>query len=196
MDDTFVSDDEIIDRHIVALYTARDEAAIDKTRERYGTYCYAIARRILGNHADAEECVNDTYLQLWQSIPPHAPKNFAGYLGKLARNLCINRLREQHRQKRGGGQLTAALDELAECIPDPNENASDWADALALRQSVTAFLVTLPAPTQRVFMQRYFYLCPVAQIAHEMGMGESRVKMLLLRTREKLREHLQREELL
>ncbi len=198
MDDSkdILKDDEIIDCHIVELYTARDEAAIEKTQQRYGTYCRAIARRILGNDADADECVNDTYLQLWQSIPPHAPKNLAAYLGKLVRNLCINRLRQQHRQKRGGGQLTAALDELAECIPDPAQDATRWADAMTLRQSVTTFLATLPEQTRRVFLQRYFYMCPLSEIAREMDMGESRVKMLLLRTREKLREHLQKEGLM
>ena len=191
-----LKDAEIIDRHIVDLFTARDEAAIEKTRQRYGSYCYAIAHRILGDHADAEECVNDTYLQLWNSIPPAAPNNLAAFLGKLARNLCINRLRQRQREKRGSGQLVAALDELAECIPDPTENAAEWTEALALRQSVNAFLATLPAQTQRVFMQRYFYLCPVAEIARELHMSESRVKMLLLRTREKLREHLQRDGLM
>ncbi|MBQ7339144.1 MAG: sigma-70 family RNA polymerase sigma factor [Clostridia bacterium] len=184
------------DQEIVALYFARAEAATEHTQKKFGSYCLSIARRILGNEQDAEECVNDTYLRAWESIPPHRPENLAAYLGKLTRSIAINRDRERQRLKRGGGRTEEALEELAACIPDPGENAETWTKAIVLQDAMQAFLATLPAHTVRIFLQRYFYLCSIGEIAREMGIGESRVKMTLLRTREKLRAYLEQQHIL
>ena len=185
-----MTDPSMSDDAIVALYFARDEAATEHTIRRFGAYCLAIARRILANEQDAEECVNDTWLQAWNTIPPHRPKNLAGFLSKLTRTQAIDRLRHNGRLKRGGGECALVLDELADCLPDPSQDATLWADAVALRQVVTDFLKRESPQCRRAFLLRYFYLCPVAQIAAEMGMGESRVKMQLLRARARLREAL------
>ena len=191
-----MTDPKISDQAIVALYLARDEQATAASAQRYSAYCLAIARRLLGNEQDAEECVNDTWLHAWQSIPPHHPQSLAGFLGKLTRSLAIDRLRGQNRLKRGGGAVSAALDELGDCIPDSAEHPDTWSDAIALRQALQTFLSAQPTERRTVFLCRYFYGMEVKDIAREMGWGESRVKMQLLRTREALRADLQQQKLL
>ena len=191
-----MTDPHMTDQAIVALYFARDEKATTASEQRYCAYCLAIARRLLENEQDAEECVNDTWLHAWQSIPPHQPQNLAGFLGKLTRSLAIDRLRGQNRLKRGGGAVSAALDELGECIPDAAEHPDVWCDQIALRESLQAFLAAQPEDRRTVFLRRYFYAMEIKDIAREMGWGESRVKMQLMRTREALRAHLQQQKLL
>jgi RNA polymerase sigma-70 factor (ECF subfamily) len=187
---------KITDQAIVELFLSRDETAMRESQDRYAAYCQTIARRILGNEQDAEECVNDTWLSAWQSIPPHHPQNLAGFLGKLTRTLAIDRLRAQNRLKRGGGEVAVQLDELADCVPDSAEHPDAWSDDLALRETLQTFLAEQPKTTRTVFIQRYFYAMEIKEIAREMGWGESRTKMQLLRTREALRARLQEEQLL
>ena len=104
------------DAKIVQLYFDRDEQAIPATADKYGNYCTSIAKNILGNHEDAEECVNDTYLNTWNAIPPHRPKMLSTFLGKIVRNLAFNRYKHNTADKRGGGEITSVLDELANCV--------------------------------------------------------------------------------
>ena len=106
------------DTKIVALYWDRNEDAIPVTAEKYGKYCLAVAGNILGNAEDAEECVNDTYIRVWDSIPPHRPERLSTFMGKITRNLALDRIKSRNRQKRRGSQITAAIGELKECIPD------------------------------------------------------------------------------
>lgn len=179
------------DTRIIELYFARDEQAIAETAKKYGTYCHNIATGILDSREDAEECVNDTYLRTWNTIPPQRPQFFSAFLAKITRNLALTRYRANHREKRGEGQLTLALDELQNCLPAPTDGTTT--DDIVLRAALNRFVQDLPEPSRTVFLQRYWYVRPVADIARELGMKESRVKMMLLRTRERLREHLQRE---
>lgn len=179
------------DREIVELYWERSEAAISETERKYGKYCFAIALRICDDREDAEECVNDTYLRAWNSMPPHKPEKLSAFLGKLARNLALNRYKERHCEKRGQGQVALALEELQECVP--NTAGGSFADDIALRDALNRFLRMLPHETRAVFMQRYWYVCSISDIAAEWGMSESRVKMLLLRTRNKLKQFLEKE---
>jgi len=179
------------DNDILALYEARREEAIAATAERYGAYCRTIARRILQNEQDAEECVSDTYRRAWSSIPPHRPENLATYLGKITRNLALNRLRSDRAVKRGT-ELGSVLDELKDVIPDP-ETTADPADALALKECLDRFLASLPSRSRAVFLRRYWHLQPVAVIAAEMGLSVSNVKITLMRTRTKLKNHLEKE---
>lgn len=179
------------DRQIVELYFARDEAALEETQKKYGRYCHSIAYRILNSDEDSEECVNDTYLGAWQSIPPHRPLRLSTFLGKITRNLALNRYAAQNREKRGTGEVPLALEELQECLPDIGE--SKIADDAALRDALNRFVLSLPRDVQRVFVRRYWYLESVAQIAREEGVGESRVKMQLARVREKLKQFLEKE---
>ena len=180
------------DRDIVELYLARDEEAIEETEVKYGKYLYSIARGIVGVHEDAEECVSDTYVGAWNSIPPHEPNVLSTFLGKITRRLSLKKVRETGAEKRGGGEVPAALDELSEIIPGESDAESElFAKELAAK--VNAFLKTLPESERRVFLCRYWYLDSVKSIAARFGWSESKVKMTLKRARDKLRDHLEKE---
>ena len=176
------------DRHIIDRLFARSEEGLTLLQTHYGKLCHRIALNLLGSREDAEECVNDTYLHAWNAIPPQRPQFLSAFLAKITRNLAISRYRANHRDKRGKGRLTLALDELEYCLPDRGQG--NLADDLVLRQSLNDFLHALPEPARGIFLRRYWYVRSVAEIARELGMKESRVKMILHRTREKLRVHL------
>lgn len=178
------------EQRIVELYWARAETAIAETQKVYGGYVYAIAYRLLGNEEDAREIANDTYLKAWNLIPPQRPALLRTFLGRIARQLSINRLEHATAKKRGAGEYTYVLEELQGYIPSSQE---DFVDTLVLRDTLERFLRTLSADSRRIFLQRYWYMCPIAEIARQCSMSESAVKMQLLRTREKLREFLQKE---
>ena len=177
------------DKRIIELYWLRSEDAISQTASKYGAYCRSIAWNILCNSEDSEECVNDTYLRAWDTIPPQRPKVFQTFLGKITRNLSLDRWRRNHTQKRDSGVLLA-LEELEECVPCGNSNMSE---DLAIREALNGFLSGLKPEHRKIFLRRYWYLSPVKEIAQEYGISESKVKMILLRTREKLRAHLESE---
>ena len=180
------------DEAIIELFWARSEAAIDETDRAYGRYCHSIAYRILRVHEDAKETVNDTWLKAWNTIPPERPHHLKGFLGRITRQLSINRLERETAQKRGAGQYALALDELAECIPDRNLS-EDLTDLTALRDALNRFLRGLSAEHRSVFLRRYWYAQSVAEIAAGCGMSESKVKSMLLRTRNRLRKMLTEE---
>lgn len=177
------------DSQIVELYWARDEEAIRHTADRYGAYCYAIAYNILSVREDSEECVNDTYLDAWNSMPPHRPGILSAFLGKITRRIAIDRWRESHAQKRGGGEMALALDELSECIAAPNDVRREVETAEVAAQ-VRRFLGTLPDLERRVFVRRYWHMESIAALAERFGCGQSRIKSMLHRTRLKLQKHL------
>ena len=179
------------DRRIVELYWQRSEAAIAETQTKYGKYCHYIAYNILSDDGDAEECVNDTYLKAWDSMPPHKPTKLSTFLGKITRNLALNRLEAQKAAKRGAGVVPIALDELIECITD-NET-SDPTDEIALRGALNRFLRALPEETMIVFLQRYWYFASVKEIAANRGISETNVKVILHRARGKLKSFLEKE---
>ena len=180
------------DREIVKLYLERSEKAITESRKSYSRYCRYIACRILDSDEDAEEVEDDTYMKAWNRIPPDSPEDLGSYLGMLCRGLAIDRLKSSRREKRGGGQYTAALDELSECITDGDESVV-VTDKIALRDAINRFLASLPEKTRIVFMKRYFWVSSISEISDELGMSESAVKMLLLRTRDKLKIFLEKE---
>ena len=180
------------DKQILDLYWARSESAIAETDKKYGKFCHRIAYNILVNHEDSEECVNDTYLKTWSIIPPKRPVKFGAFLGKIVRNLALNRYEKLHTAKRGSGEVPVALDELAECIPDPNP-VERTIDNKILADKLNIFLSELPKDTRKIFMRRYWELCSVKEIASVYGISESKVKMILFRTRGKLRTFLERE---
>ena len=178
------------DHEIVALYHARDEQAIKESEDKYGVYCHAVAMNILNDRSDAEECVNDTWLQTWNTIPPQKPQSIKAYLGMLTRQGALNRVEHRNTEKRGGGQVEVALSELEECLAG---EGADLADQMLLRDALNRFLRDLPQRTRTVMIQRYWYLCSVEEIAHSCGMSEGSVKVTLHRTREKLRKFLEKE---
>ncbi len=180
------------DNSIIDMYWARDEKAIDATKDKYGRYCYSIAYGILENLEDAEECVNDTYLGAWNSIPPHKPQMLSTFLGKLTRNISLNRWREKHRIKRGGGEVQLTLDELQECLPSGNTVEKEI-ETKELAIIISGFLRGLEAEERRIFLRRYWYFDSVDEICKRFGFGKSKVKMKLMRTRNKLLVKLKEE---
>jgi RNA polymerase sigma-70 factor (ECF subfamily) len=182
---------EMEDSKILELYFARSEDAIAETDKKYGSYCKYIADRILENEEDSLEVKNDTYLQAWNTIPPKRPEPLKYYLGALCRSIAINRRRAQMRQKRDGN-VDMILDELAECIPDPHEK-NGFVDGLILRDALNRFVRSLHERTQKAFLLRYWYACTVAEVASELSIKENNAAVLLLRTREKLKEFLEKE---
>lgn len=131
------------DKQIVELYWQRNESAIDETASKYGPYCHSIAYNILDNDADAEESVNDTYLDAWNSMPPHRPSILATFLGKITRRISIDRWRKRSAEKRGGGQITVVLDELEECLTD-GKSVEQEVEAKILSEVINAFVKSLP----------------------------------------------------
>ena len=178
------------DKQIVELYWERSESAIAETEKKYGRYCQYIAGQILENDEDAKEIVNDTYLKTWQTIPPKRPESLKAYVGMICRQLAFNLYEKQHTKKRG--RVPLVLDELAECLPGENDGW-DVAAGAALHDSLNAFLQGLPSKTRNIFIRRYWYASSIEGIAREYAMKESAIAMLLLRTRKKLKMHLQKE---
>ena len=177
------------DAKIVQMYFDRDEQAIPATADKYGNYCTAIANNILGNHEDAEECVNDTYLNTWNAIPPHRPKMLSTFLGKIVRNLAFNRYKHNTADKRGGGEITAGRDELAGCVSgnDDVEHAYEYKELVA---AINDFLSTLPAHKRNIFVCRYWYTDSISDIAARYNMTYAAVSMELNRIRTKLHNYL------
>ncbi len=177
------------DQELVALYQQRSERAIVETEREYGRYFRHIALGILKNEEDVEEIVNDTYLKAWNTIPPECPNPLRAFLGRITRQLSINRLEKNLAEKRGGGQYTLILDELSACVSDRESTV----DSIALRDVLNSFLRSLPIPARRVFIKRYWYLESIGDIAQEFSMSESRVKSMLMRARGKLKKQLIKE---
>lgn len=180
------------DAQIVELYWNRDEAAIAATSERYGNYCYSIAHHILQCSEDAKECVNDTYWKAWLSIPPHRPQRLATYLGKITRNLSLDRLKRLNAQKRGKGQVDLALRELESCIP-ATDDTEQIVDEIVLTGAINQFLRAQPRTERNIFIGRYWHLYSIADLAQAYGMRESKIASLLFRMRSKLKHHLEKE---
>ena len=177
------------DEKIVQLYYERNEQAIQETANKYGNYCNSIAKNILGNNEDAEECVNDTYLNTWNSIPPHNPKMLSTFLGKIVRNLAFNRYKHNHADKRGGSELPLVLDELAECVSG-NDNITDTFVMKELISAINEFLSTLPEVKRNIFIRRYWYTESTVDIAKSYDMESAAVSMMLKRMRSKLHNYL------
>ena len=177
------------DSKIIDLYWARKEQALAETDAKYGNYCRTIARNILRNFEDTEECVSDTWLHAWNSMPPQRPGILSAFLGRITRNLSFDRCKYQQAAKRGGGALPLALDELSECVPAPGrvEHALEEQE---LADSIDRFLRTLPERECSIFLRRYWYVDPVQLIAARYEIKENTVKSILFRTREKLRRYL------
>lgn len=179
------------DRQIVDLFWERSEAAIAETEKKYGWYCHYIAYQILYSDEDAREVVNDTYLKAWNTIPPQRPDPLKPYVGMISRQLALDAYEAQHTQKRGG-QVPLVLEELSECIPD-HAGGADLGERIALRDALNKFVRSLPGKTQSIFVRRYWYASSITEIAEEYSMKESSVTVLLLRTRKKLKDFLDKE---
>lgn len=180
------------DSQIIELYWARNEQAIIETARQYGVYCFGIANQILQCEVDAEECVNDTWLNVWNAIPPARPTHFRLFLGRITRNLSINRYKEKHREKRGGGETALILDELNEVIADTKDVESEI-DRIEFTELLNRFIRALPERERAIFVRRYFWTESTEEIAKRCGKKESHVLVILSRTRGKLRKLLEKE---
>ena len=179
------------DSEIVRLFMERSEEAITAAQSKYKNYCFKIALNILNSHEDAEECVNDAFLSAWELIPPNKPEMLSTFLGKLTRNLAINRYRRGLADKRGNGDPGAAFDELSEIISSETDIESE-AEKNELLREINAFLKKLPAQKRNVFICRYWYCESIREISDEFSLTESNVSVILGRTRQKLREYLRK----
>lgn len=180
------------DLAIVELYWNRSETAITETANKYNGYCYSIAYNILANKEDSEETVSDTWLTAWNVIPPRRPSLLAAFLGKITRHISIDRWRVRTAQKRGGGEVAVALEELGDCVSG-GVTPEQSVERKELVQSFNRFLDTLSETERSVFLCRYWYLDTVPAIAVNFGFSRSKVTSMLHRTRGKLRVHLEKE---
>lgn len=180
------------DHTIVSLFWSRSEEAIAETASKYGKFCYSIAYNILHDQQDADESVNDTYLDAWNTIPPQEPVLLSAFLGKITRRLSIDKWRKNNAGKRGGGQMVLALEELGECIPSVHRVDQEL-EAAELAKSIDRFLEKLPQTQRDLFVCRYWYLDSIAQLAGQFHFSQSKVKSMLYRTRKKLLQFLQEE---
>ena len=173
------------DDRIIELYFGRDEQAIRHTADKYGAYCSTVAMNILHSEPDAEECVNDTYLKTWNSIPPTRPHSLKLFLARIVRNLSINRHRALHSDKRNR-DLEVSLSELESCLPVPDGESG----GSELSELLNEFLGTQTPTDRKIFVQRYWYNLSAAEIPEEHDISENAVWVKLHRTRERLREFL------
>ncbi len=180
------------DAAIVTLYWERSERAIEETAAKYGRYCHSIAYNILYNEEDAKECVNDTYMSAWNSMPPHRPEILSTFLGKITRRISLKKWRYKNAEKRGGGEVPLALEELMECIP-AGGHIGERIEAEELSKAISEFLLKLKDTERRVFVLRYWYLKSVVDISKQFGFSESKVKSILYRVRLRLLEYLKKE---
>lgn len=181
-----MEDAELIDR-----FFARDEKALEIAEKKYRNYCHSIAYSILENHEDAEECVNDTFIKAWYSIPPNHPECLKAFLGKVARNLSFDRYRKLHTKKRGNGQIEDILDEMTDFMPSGVEPATELEKKETI-EIINAFLVSLSPERCTLFVRRYWYGESIAQIAKEQKLNESNVSVILSRLRKNLARELER----
>ena len=177
------------DKDIVQLYFDRDQRALSVTAKKYGNYCISIAKNILCNNEDAEECVNDTYLSTWNAIPPTIPTILYAFLGKITRNLAFNKYKHNHAMKRGNGEIAIVLDELAECVSGLDDVEQEI-EGRELVETINSFLNTLAPRKRNIFICRYWYSDSVTSIARRYQMTESNVSTTLSRLRPELKEYL------
>lgn len=180
------------DKKIIELYFARSQEALREVGEKYGPYCRAIAWNILGSDQDAEECVNDTWLRSWEVIPPQRPSHLSVFLGKITRNLALNRWAAHKAKKRGDGEVPLALVELEECVAG-GESPEDALDEKVFTDAIASYLRTQPMLRRMVFIRRYWYFNTVPVIAKQLSMAEGTVKSTLHWMRQELKEYLEKE---
>lgn len=180
------------DDQIIQLYFSRSEDAIKYTDLKYGAYCKTIAFNILNSRPDSDECVNDTYLQTWNSIPPTHPYNLKAYLGKITRNISLNRMKARMTQKRCISEYSLVYNELDNILED-HHSTNELLDELLLKDIINKYLDTLPKEKRIIFVARYWYFESIKDIAKKLDMSESKVKMSLSRIRDDMKIFLKKE---
>ena len=171
---------------IIELLERRDEQGLALLKEKYSDYCYSIIYRLLRDHEQTEEALSDVWLRIWNSIPPARPLRLRAYLAKTARNIALDYIKHNSAEKRNG--MILILDELNECIPDP-----EWERSDSLKELLREFVGSLEPEEQRIFLRRYWYGASIEELAKAMHCSESRITGILFRTRKTLRKHLEKE---
>ena len=184
-------DGHLPDEAIVALYFDRSEEAIAACQVKYGKTCHTIAYNILHSDEDAEECVSDTWIRAWNAIPPEKPARLGAWLSTVTRRLALTRYEKRTAAKRYGG-LETSLEELAECVSG-RANVENEAEDRRVEELISAFLWEQPEERRAIFIRRYWYFEPIADISRRTGYSESKVKSLLSRMRQSLKEYLEKE---
>lgn len=184
-------EEEMDDNAIVELYWQRNDRAISETAEKYGAYCMKISFNILHDPYDSEENVNDTYMHAWNSIPPNRPRSMTAFLGRITRNLALNKYKASLSKKRRPGEFSISLDELSSCIPS-GFSVEDTVITSELGALISSFLHLQKPDARNIFVCRYFYFDSVEDIAAHFGYSKSKVKSMLMRTRDKLRIYLEK----
>ena len=179
------------DKQIIRLFFERSEQAITELSQKYGDLCMKIARRILNDHQDAEECVNDAYLGAWNSIPPQSPDPLRSYICRIVRNRSLKKLRANTAIKRGS-QFEVSLSELEDCIPD--SSMDEQLSISELSAQINAFLAVLPKDDRLMFVKRYWFSESISELADAFGITENNVSVRLSRIRGKLHQYLNRKE--
>lgn len=179
------------DKDIVALYHSRDERAVRETQHKYGRYLTKVAHNILGSCEETQDCVNDTYMRAWETMPPHAPNILSAFLAGITRCLSIDVWRKKHAEKRSASQYALSLDELAECVG--GGGAEQLAETRELSAAISRFLWEQPQKARCAFVARYFFMDPLKDVAKLCGMSEGGMKSLLFRMRAALKEYLIKE---
>ena len=180
------------DLKIIEMFFERKECAIAETERKYGRYLSKIAYNILFDTEDSEECVNDTYMKAWNSIPPQQPEILSTFLGKITRHLAIDLSRKKHAEKRKNSEYSLSLSELDECIPDKFSAEKEF-EQKELSESINRFLASLSKENRDIFVCRYFYSDSIKEIASFFQSNESKIKSSLFRSRKALKEHLEKE---
>ena len=180
------------DEKIIEMFFARSEEAISALEEKYGAYCRTIAGNILKNSGDIEECLNDTYLKVWETVPPNNPERLGAYTGRIARNLALNRIRYNSAEKRGKGVPETVFSEIEEFFPSES-SVEQLFDAAELTAAIEKFLYSQPKEKRDLFIRRDWYFFPLKDIAKAYGMSESKVKSMLFRMKNELRKTLEKE---
>lgn len=180
------------DSEIIVLFLRRDERAITEAKAKYEYGCYKVAFGVLRNHHDAEEAVNEMWFRVWNAIPPAQPKNLFAFLATTVRNIAVDQVVTENRQKRGNGEIPLALEEMPNCVPSGRSVESEL-DYTLLRDAIGRFLDIQPRLARMIFVGRYTELLSVKEIAQMLQISESRVKVSLLRTRSRLQKYLKKE---
>ena len=179
------------DKRIIELLWQRDEAGLEATKQKYARICYSVAYNILGDPRDIEEAVNDTYLGVWDSIPPHRPDILSSFIMRITRNVSLKIFRRRTAEKRQSN-TGESIEELGECIPHPT-SVESAVETKELAAYIDSFLRSLKETERIAFVRRYWFCDSIAEVAKRMGASEGRIKMQLCRTRQKLKEYLEKE---
>lgn len=177
------------DEKIIGLFKSRDETSVTELSRKYGSLFKRVAQNILGDFTEAEECVNDTYMRVWEAIPPAEPKSLCAFSAAITRNLALMRLRMSGAKKRGGGAEKMSFEELDDFVSG-NSSVEGEAERRELIGEINAFLYKLPENQRQLFIRRYWGCVSIADLARRFGMTESNVTVTLTRVRKKLKAHL------